>query len=695
MKKLLYNPLSKIIALILLFVMAYSTLFCGFKCMYMESLGCYSDEFYPYRQLNDDYRNVIILIRDYIHNESKIDYQTAGREVLDNVTVDGELRYPSDLSYNLKKELEMFRNDNTNFVFAVYFDYDHSQFNRDYMKLEEAIFSNVLLNDETTDKDMFDHNTITFNSGFIIRYGYDGNIPVNDKYAAAYSSWQEYYASRYTWIYYTAVSALAAFLLLILCLCQAGKRTGDDEIHLMWVERIPLEIALGVKTALFIIFFAAFWESFYWLDNGLFDAMFDKNVNMLDTHIFELIIFILLSFGMAATALWALRSFIKRSRAGGWYRNTLCYMILRFCWRVLKAMCCGISSIIVNTRITWKWTAVMAVYLFLTAIAIGSQEGFFIVLWIFLSIILVFTGYYYIIQLEKVRRGTEVIASGDIDSRIPTDKLYGSLRRHAETLNHISDSIDKAVAEQMKSERMRTELITNVSHDLKTPLTSIISYVDLIKKENPENESIREYIDVLDRQSRKLKKLTEDLLEASKASSGTIATELSETNAAELLTQAAGEYTERFAIANIIPVLSVPEDGAYIMADGRHMWRVFDNLCGNICKYSLARTRAYLTCEKRNGDVVITFRNISSEQLCIPADSLTERFVRGDSSRHTEGSGLGLAIAKSLVELQKGSFDVTSDGDLFKVVLIFKECKPVSVNSESRAVSIIEESTDI
>jgi signal transduction histidine kinase len=227
------------------------------------------------------------------------------------------------------------------------------------------------------------------------------------------------------------------------------------------------------------------------------------------------------------------------------------------------------------------------------------------------------------------------------------------------------------VNEKMRSERFKTELITNVSHDIKTPLTSIINYVDLIKKEEIGNETARQYIEVLDRQSGRLKKLVEDLVEASKASSGSLSVELVPCDVTVLLTQTLGEFEDKLNKRGLTPVVNTPEQPLRILADGRHLWRIFDNLMGNICKYALYGTRVYIDVKNEQGRAVITFRNISENQLNVSADELMERFVRGDKSRNTEGSGLGLSIAKSLAELQGGVMELNVDGDLVKASVIF------------------------
>ncbi len=275
------------------------------------------------------------------------------------------------------------------------------------------------------------------------------------------------------------------------------------------------------------------------------------------------------------------------------------------------------------------------------------------------------------IFLQRIKQGGEKIAAGDLDYKIDTKYMYGDFKDFANSLNNINEGLSVAINERMKSERFKTELITNVSHDIKTPLTSIINYVDLIKKEEPENENIKEYIDVLDRQSSRLKKLIEDLMEASKASTGNLAVNLSVCEAGVLLSQTVGEFDERLNAAGLTPVVNIPEAPVKIMADGRHLWRVFDNLMNNICKYSQVGTRVYLDLSERNGKAKITFRNISKYELNITGEELTERFVRGDKSRNTEGSGLGLSIARSLTELQNGSLQIDIDGDLFKVTLTF------------------------
>ena len=274
-------------------------------------------------------------------------------------------------------------------------------------------------------------------------------------------------------------------------------------------------------------------------------------------------------------------------------------------------------------------------------------------------------------HMKELHEGSKRVASGDMSQPIDTERMYWKFKEHGQNINKVSDGIALAVEERMKSERFKTELITNVSHDIKTPLTSIINYVDLIKKEEIQDEKVQEYIEVLDRQSARLKKLIEDLMEASKASTGNLAVNLAECDIKVLLTQVIGEFEEKLQKNQLEVVVDKPDHPVKMMADGRHMWRVLDNLLNNACKYSLPGSRVYVALKQEANEAVITFKNISKTALNIPSDELMERFVRGDSSRNTEGSGLGLSIAQSLTELMQGSMKLDIDGDLFKVTLRF------------------------
>jgi signal transduction histidine kinase len=294
-----------------------------------------------------------------------------------------------------------------------------------------------------------------------------------------------------------------------------------------------------------------------------------------------------------------------------------------------------------------------------------------LVCWLLGNIIATFFIIYFVLMLIRLKKGAREIAEGKLDYKVDTKYLILDLKDHGEDLNRIRDGMNIAVDERLKSERMKTELITNVSHDIKTPLTSIINYSDLICREECENENIKEYASVLHNQSERMKRLLDDLVEASKASSGNIDILLAECDARVLISQVSGEYYQRLADAGLDLVCTAPEDEIRIMADGRRLWRVFDNLMNNARKYALSGTRVYVSLEAVGERAVFRFKNISREALSVNVDELSERFVRGDESRNTEGNGLGLSIAKSLTELQGGVFDIIVDGDLFKVTVSF------------------------
>ena len=275
------------------------------------------------------------------------------------------------------------------------------------------------------------------------------------------------------------------------------------------------------------------------------------------------------------------------------------------------------------------------------------------------------------LQQDKLNEAISNISGGDTRYCVDLTQFSGRERSIAEHINSIGSGLDTAIQERVKSERMKTDLITNVSHDLKTPLTSIINYVDLIKRENIQNPKVQEYLEVLDQKSQRLKTLTEDLVEASKASSGNLKLEMADIDFVELVQQTNGEFEEKFALRSLDLISNLPEEAIIIEADGGQLWRVLENLYNNTFKYAMEHSRVYVDMVREKNQVLFTIKNISDHPLNITGSELTERFVRGDVSRTTEGSGLGLSIAQSLTRLQNGSFDIIIDGDLFKACLRF------------------------
>lgn len=395
------------------------------------------------------------------------------------------------------------------------------------------------------------------------------------------------------------------------------------------------------------------------------------NAGSPDNYVFyaAAMFFLLLCGGWLA--LGYLLDFAVRIKLGKWWRNTLIYKVLRSIYR-------GWNKVGENKSILWKGLAIFLGVNFLEVlifVVFGVDYSKIMIVWFAEKAVILFAGGEILIQMKRLQEGGKHIAEGDMDYQIDTEHMLPALKEHAADLNRINEGVSKAVNEKMKSERFKTELITNVSHDIKTPLTSIINYVDLLEKEEIPNENAKEYLEVLERQSARLKKLIEDLIEASKASSGSLSVNLEKLEAGVFLVQTVGEFKEKTEKNKLDLQIKKPEEPIYIMADGRHFWRVIDNLMNNICKYAQPETRVYINLEQTGEKVQITFRNTSRYPLNISSEELMERFVRGDSSRNTEGNGLGLSIAGSLMELMHGKMQLFADGDLFKVVLEFDRCE--------------------
>ena len=406
-----------------------------------------------------------------------------------------------------------------------------------------------------------------------------------------------------------------------------------------------------------------------WLGCGLNSPGYD-----LIPRLFPALFFLLLCVA-AALGLYCLLSAVRQGRARAVTRSSLLLVRAgRLCRRGLKKLGRGLDRLADKLPLFWLAALVFLACCFLEgltiiAIADGNFGGVF--LWFLFKALELAGVIWLVLSFRKLQEGGKELAAGNLDHQVPLTGLKGPFRSHGEDLNHIRDGIRAAVEEQMKSERMKTALITNVSHDIKTPLTSIISYVDLLKKQEMPTQEAKEYLEVLDRQSARLKKLTEDLVEASKASTGNLTVNLEPTDVNVLLAQSVGEYQERLTANDLTPVLTPSPASPVILADGRLLWRVFDNLLSNIRKYAQPGTRVYLSCETAGDRVAVLFRNISASPLNISAGELMERFVRGDESRSTEGSGLGLSIAQDLTRLQGGTFALEIDGDLFKARVEF------------------------
>lgn len=461
-----------------------------------------------------------------------------------------------------------------------------------------------------------------------------------------------------------AGSVLALILALagvVLMTIGAGRNNEDKKVHLNFFDRCYTEI---VAVVVFMI----------WLmgTSVIVQAMDDEEMRM----VWKAIGFGTLGlwFGIWFLAGWL--SLVRRIKARSLWRDSLLRHILLLV-RKCFSKCSDLLVFLGGNMISRvKIILLFGIFIFLQFMFTGMTVEGGSALSLLLMIVMDCAVLYYLIKKawgrEQIIAGLKKITDGDLQYKIPTEKLSGEQEMVADYINHIGEGLDAAVENSLKNERMKTELITNVSHDIKTPLTSIINYVDLLKRENPEDPKIRGYLEVLENKAQRLKVLTEDVVEASKASTGNIALEMTDLNFIELVHQVIGEFEEKFEERNLTMVVHFDEEEAIICADGRRLWRVLENVFGNVSKYAMENTRVYVDVKVDRPNVQLSLKNISAQPLNISAEELAERFIRGDVSRNTEGSGLGLSIAKDLVQLQGGEFKLYLDGDLFKVTIEFR-----------------------
>ncbi len=460
-----------------------------------------------------------------------------------------------------------------------------------------------------------------------------------------------------------SVLVISAFLLVIACIYiifSIGHKKDEEGIYTDSLDKISFEIVAIISGTLLTFEGVVLITLF-----KIIADITNITASMLNTGIISCI---LMGIVIYVTLAITLVTIIRRIKAKIFWKNTLCYKFIKW----VKRNTTDLVFKDINT--TKKLVLVFGAFIVIQSILIvAALSGFIYVLlllgfWYILFRILLekFTG------MNKIRNKIENMYRGDVDNPLNEEEFKGEQKEIAKELNDISGGLSNAINEAMKSERLKTELITNVSHDIKTPLTSIINYVDLMKNENIENPKVQEYLEILDNKSQRLKKLTEDLVEASKASSGNIKLTIEKLNLKELIKQVRGEFEDKFEKRGLTIIETLPEEEIYIEADSRYMYRVLENMYVNISKYALENSRVYIDVEKENDTAKVILKNISKDKLNISVDELMQRFVRGDSARSTEGSGLGISIAKSLTELQKGKFNIYLDGDLFKVVIEFK-----------------------
>lgn len=484
------------------------------------------------------------------------------------------------------------------------------------------------------------------------------------------------------WLPMVLVGAVGTLACLVFVFVSSGRRKGSEGASLNVADRLPLDLYAAICwAAVFGLLLAVV---------AVADTMIDNTWPFLVTRngVMFVVTVAICAYTGILIALAPFLSFATRLKVGGgiWWRNTLicwvcrlCWRVIKWCWILVKRFCGWVWYMTKKIPIVPRTAIIMAAILFFNFLLMVWNmnvygDAFVWFLLFILSLVIFVAACFGAWQMKSLKAAGERMAKGNIDEKIDTQYMYWEFKRHAENLNSIGDGMAAAVEQRMKSERLKTELITNVSHDIKTPLTSIVNYVDLLQKPHtPEQEA--EYLEVLDRQSKRLKKLTEDLVEASKASTGNMNVNIVRTNTREIIEQSLAEYGRRMEQGNLAVIVNIPDEPPHAMADGRLLWRVLDNLFNNVVKYAMSNTRVYIDAATDGGEVIISVKNISRDPLNISADELMERFVRGDSSRHTEGSGLGLNIVQSLVTLMHGTFSISVDGDLFKAEIRLPEAK--------------------
>lgn len=480
-----------------------------------------------------------------------------------------------------------------------------------------------------------------------------------------------------------AAALIAALVTMVLFFISAGHRKGKEGIYLSFADRIPLIILIGVNMCVgYLLTFALYTLA----------KMFHREAGIYMSFREIVLLSAAIVFLMALICGGFLGTVAVRIKSKTFWKSTLLYRIKDFIFRwtgriamwaarhvpialivIIALPCIGVVSLVEAALIQDGSNTLAALFV------LGRLGGILLAL-------------YLIWGYCRLRDGAKRIAAGKLSEPVNEDHLYAGYKLFARDLNSVGQSIQLAVEDRMKSEHMKTQLITNVSHDIKTPLTSIINYVDLLQKEGTSEDEKKEYLDILAHQSARLKKLIQDLIEASKASSGAMEVELTETDMCTMAKQVAGEYQDKYEAAGLNILMRNMDEARPVNADNNLLWRVMDNLFANTLKYAMPGTRVYLETGEREGKVFFSITNVSKDELGVSEEELMERFVRGDASRNTEGSGLGLSIARSLMELMGGSLTIRIEGDSFKAVLELE--KKTVLELEQKPVLGLEKKLD-
>ena len=590
-----------------------------------------------------DYYGISPEVREQVYQEASDGTYSTDISILDEYGYETEIIFEDEASdENIYADAraycaygdEMFNPDNTNLRYTI-------------TKNGEIIDSNLRENEGTDFLTVYQADS----NGYELKIWLDDSYPVDDYYSSQsylYNRFQN--MKRIIGAIVIGMLVLSMFLVILLT-CYAGRVKGTKEIKLAWVDRLPLELVLifwalvaaGVVAAVVFSASNSYYESSY---------------------VWVVISTVAVALG-DSLALTGYLSLVRRIKSRTLWKNSLCYMSVSGIKRIFR-------NLLSVTRVSQQLIVACSTYVFLMLVLCLFHTSLSISIAIIISIVGLVIVYRDAMSRKRILEGIEKITSGELDYQIDLDKINFLQMEVAESINQVGTVMNQAVNQSMKDERLKTDLITNVSHDIKTPLTSIINYVDLLKREEIQNEKAQGYLEILDQKSQRLKQLTEDLVEASKLSSGNVVLNMEKMDFNEILMQALGEFEEKFESRNLQVVLKRPEGQVAVMGEGRRIWRILENLFQNVYKYAMPGTRVYAELVKEEKEMIFTLKNISQYSLNIDADELTERFIRGDVSRTTEGSGLGLSIARDLTTLQKGGFDIHLDGDLFKAILRFE-----------------------
>lgn len=451
------------------------------------------------------------------------------------------------------------------------------------------------------------------------------------------------YKWRYNFIFIIAILCLLLVIDIIYLCVMVGRENVDDNAKLNELDKIPFELYVGIICGLLALAYMALGNIYFY--------------GIVGTAISGLYLALVMLAGLSV-----LLTFVNRIKCGNFFGSTILYNGVKFIWIVIVNVYKVIRDLVVSIPFIWKSIVFIIVFILIIPMNIYYR-------WYFFLYLVAISGYvlYFSYNLAQIKQQTKKIAKGDFQHHLNTRFMIPELKDYSDNLDSINNGLSLALDEKMHSERLKTELITNVSHDIKTPLTSIVNYVDLLKRD-PDEKQKQEYLAILDKQTKRLKKLTEDIVEFSKVSTGNIKLNKEINHGNELLKQAIGEYEEILEKNDLELVCQFAEGDCEILTDGKYVWRVLDNCLNNAVKYSKKNTRVYVDSQITDTDFIVTIKNISEKMLNVPVKELLERFARGDSSRNTEGSGLGLSIASDLTNLLGGKFDIEIDGDLFKVI---------------------------